>query len=156
MQSIGASIWKDLHMVAWQTNPSIKLASTPHWRILILISFSGYQELGLRNSAGGHNKLLYWICFPLSPLSTIGITTNVQKFINESLDVLVCQMRIIYVPKIFQDHSWIKWNPSIQCTNDLYLFTGKWTKIVNYWRWRGSWIIVFWLVFTSRTDAKIS
>jgi len=27
---------------------------------------------------------------------------------------------------------------------------------VNYWSRRGSWIIVFWLVFTSRTDAKVS
>ena len=27
---------------------------------------------------------------------------------------------------------------------------------MNYWSRRGSWIIVFWLVFTSRTDAKVS
>jgi hypothetical protein len=40
--------------------------------------------------------------------------------------------------------------------NGLYLLAGKWTKTVNYWRRRGSWITVFWSVFTSRTDAKIS
>ncbi|XP_021301630.1 phosphatidylinositol 4-phosphate 5-kinase 6 isoform X4 [Sorghum bicolor] len=32
----------------------------------------------------------------------------------------------------------------------------RWTKIVNYWSRRGSWTIVFWLEFTSRTDAKIA
>ena len=59
--------------------------------------------------------------------------------------------------EMFQVADELKIKTSIPCYYELwFVFIGKWTKIVNYWSRRGSWIIVFWLVFTSRTDAKVS
>uniref|UniRef100_A0A0E0J6I0 1-phosphatidylinositol-4-phosphate 5-kinase n=1 Tax=Oryza nivara TaxID=4536 RepID=A0A0E0J6I0_ORYNI len=43
---------------------------------------------------------------------------------------------------IFRDHG-------------MKISAGKWTKIVSFWSKRELWITVFWLAFTSKTDAKI-
>ena len=56
-------------MVAWQTNPLIKLASIQRLRILILISFSDLKDLGFKNSAGTHpicKTVQDVLLFPLS------------------------------------------------------------------------------------------